>query len=226
MFNTTPEYVLVEQEYTRYKNDMLMRSSEDIYNNALTIFVIEQAFYTLSEYMEHTECVSKAVAACDANGKGFLAQLAEWVSDLGGFDFSDTENTIIMIYGFVQALSDGEWELDIDTPTEAPADKFPAKVLESHIVVPCADYPKAVGALRGFTVTKIIDGPAYTMVKVAIADIANTSINALDAEIRAAAPYITNGFVRVLGLLGPWYWIFRDGKVEVEYHGACPLPQA
>ena len=223
-FKATSEFAFVQQEYQRFKNDMLLRGSEDIYNNALTIFLIEQAFSALSNHMDDGECIPlaiAAIAACEASGNGFLARLAEWAIDTGDIDFSDAHQSIISIMFFAQAVSTGEWKLS--HPREAEAVKFPAKVLDSHLMVPCASYQKVAGTLRGFTLSATFKGVICTLATVAFADIHSTTINELDAELRAAAQDIACGYIKVLGLLGPWYWIFHDGKVEVDY-GACALP--
>ena len=107
-------------------------------------------------------------------------------------------------------------DLVFSAPLEADADRFPAKVLDSDLMIPSENYQKAVDALGGFTVSIAFCGSAYTMARVAFADIASTSINELDAELRAAAQYIASGYIRVLGRLGPWYWFIHDRKVAVE----------
>ena len=115
-------------------------------------------------------------------------------------------------------------DLVFSAPPEADADRFPAKVLDSDLVISKENYQKVVDVLGGFTVSTTFGGFAYTMAKVAFADIASTSINELDAELRAAAQYIANGYIRVLGRLGPWYWFIHDGKVAVEQYGDTPVP--
>ena len=226
-FRTTPEFTQVQQEYERFKLELLSRGKEEIYDHSLDNFIMEQAFYALCEYLKEEECdrlIVAAIAACIASGKGFLAQLIEWVNHIGQYDFLDTQQTMASITEFAHEVNTGEWELEFVVPCETDIEKYPAKVLASHLVIPCDSYQKVVDALRGFDVSIAFSGAVYTMAKVAFADIANTSINELDAEARAAAPYIATGYIQVLGRLGPWYWIFHDGEVAVEYHGTCPIP--
>ena len=225
-FKTTPEFTHIKQEYERRKNDMLSRGNEEIYDHSLDNFIMEQVFYYLAEYMADEECappVFAVIAACIASGKGFLAQLVEWANFKGQYDFLDTQQTMASITEFAHEVNAGEWELGLAVQFETDAEKYPAKVLDSHLMIPCESYQKVVDALRGFSMSITFSGVVYTLAKVAFADIANTSINELDAEARAAAPYIAAGYIQVLGRLGPWYWLFHDGEVAVEYHGAYPI---
>jgi len=102
--------------------------------------------------------------------------------------------------------------------------KFPCEVLESFIVFDSRNYEKIEQTLRSFVIT-IWGVEICNVASVSFLDFDSTHINKLGAEVLAAAQYIETGLIKVSGLLGPWYWVIANGKVEIA-HGYYPVPQA
>jgi hypothetical protein len=112
-FNSTPEFELVRQEYKAFKAAMLLRGSEYVYDNALTIFATEQAYDALSNHMEYddsTPTLTAAITMCATDGKGFLAELTEWVTEMKRYNFSDILDSVISVLFFAGEVNAGEWE--------------------------------------------------------------------------------------------------------------------
>ena len=113
---------------------------------------------------------------------------------------------------------------DRDFTPGTQQDKYPCEVLESFIVFDSHNYEKIEQTLKSFVVT-IWGIENCNVASVTFSDFDSTTINKLGAEVFAAAQYIETGFIKVSGLLGPWYWVIANGEVEIAY-GYYPVPQA
>ena len=112
-FNSTPEFELVRQEYEAFKAAMLAREKEDIYDSAPAILATEQAFDALSNHMEYEDggsILTAAIAACVADGKGFLTELAEWDAAMKQNNFNGQNDFVINVLFFAGEVNAGEWE--------------------------------------------------------------------------------------------------------------------
>ena len=116
-FYASPEYKAIEAEAEAFRRDTLAEAKEEIYGKALPIFIMEEAWYVLSE--RGCACygdadmgeIADAVKLCRAGGHGFLASFVNWVFDTGSFFFQDTNATFGSLSNFAEEVNSGEWEL-------------------------------------------------------------------------------------------------------------------